>query len=177
MRCSNESFSISLSRFAIKNLSFSRRRSDPRRTSLVNSVLFYSFTQQTLAICDSSHIIHFNTIPSSFMTFSFLCAPFAANTKTQLPFITVTYPFCIIILIKVSPYHERSYHANCTRSRLIPEVKLRRARSVVRCVSTCEALVLFVFHPGVEIVVFLKLDVFLFSPQKRRNLAGDILLV
>ena len=40
--------------------------------------------------------------------------------------------------------HERSYHVNCTRSRPIPEVKLRRVQPVVRCVSTCEAWILFV---------------------------------
>ena len=40
--------------------------------------------------------------------------------------------------------HERSYHVNCTRSRPIPEVKRRRVQPVVRCVSTCEAWILFV---------------------------------
>ena len=40
--------------------------------------------------------------------------------------------------------HERSYHVNCTRSRPIPEVKLRRVQPVVRCLSTCEAWILFV---------------------------------
>ena len=32
--------------------------------------------------------------------------------------------------------HERSYHVNCTRSRPIPEVKLRRVQPVVRCSET-----------------------------------------
>ena len=40
---------------------------------------------------------------------------------------------------------ERSYHAKCTGSRPIPEVKLRRAESVVRWVTACEASVLFAF--------------------------------
>ena len=40
--------------------------------------------------------------------------------------------------------YERSFRVNYTRSRPIPEVKPRRAESVVRCVSTCEASVLFV---------------------------------
>ena len=41
-------------------------------------------------------------------------------------------------------WYERSYHVNCTRSRPIPEVNLRRVQPVVRCVSTCEAWILFV---------------------------------
>ena len=42
--------------------------------------------------------------------------------------------------------HERSYQGYCTRSRLIAEVKLLRARPVVRWVTTCEARVLFVLQ-------------------------------
>ena len=46
----------------------------------------------------------------------------------------------------ISPsQHERSYQGYCTRSRPIAEVKLLRARPVVRWVTTCEARVLFVF--------------------------------
>ena len=40
--------------------------------------------------------------------------------------------------------HERSYQGYCTRSRPIAEVKLLRARLVIRWVTTCEARVLFV---------------------------------
>ena len=60
-----------------------------------------------------------------------------------------------ISITSISPkLHERSYHANCTRSRPIPEVKLRRAQLVVRCVSTCEAWVLFVlFSPPLNYTV------------------------
>jgi hypothetical protein len=49
---------------------------------------------------------------------------------------------CVCVICVVC--HERSYHVNCTRSRPIPEVKLRRVQPVVRCVSTCEAWILFV---------------------------------
>jgi hypothetical protein len=41
--------------------------------------------------------------------------------------------------------HVRSYQPKCTRSRSISEVKLVRAKPVVRWVTTCEALVLNVF--------------------------------
>jgi hypothetical protein len=47
---------------------------------------------------------------------------------------------CVICVI----CDERSYHVNCTRSRPIPEVKLRRVQPVVRCLSTFEAWILFV---------------------------------
>ena len=53
----------------------------------------------------------------------------------------VSYVYIRVILLYK---HERSYHVNCTRSRPIPEVKRRRVQPVVRCVSTCEAWILFV---------------------------------
>jgi hypothetical protein len=45
--------------------------------------------------------------------------------------------------------HVRSYQPKCTRSRSISEVKLVRAKPVVRWVTTCEALVL-----NVSFVIF-----------------------
>ena len=48
------------------------------------------------------------------------------------------------ILLILATHHERSFHSHSTRSRPIPEVKLGRARLVVRFVRTCEARVLFV---------------------------------
>ena len=54
-----------------------------------------------------------------------------------------------LCLRRILSGHERSYHVNCTRSRPIPEVKLRRVQPVVRCVSTCEAWILFVFPAAI----------------------------
>ena len=51
--------------------------------------------------------------------------------------------FVVLVCVFFAESHERSYHVNCTRSRPIPEVKLRRVQPVVRCVSTCEAWILF----------------------------------
>jgi hypothetical protein len=46
------------------------------------------------------------------------------------------------MLENVNSCHVRSYQPKCTRSRSISEVKLVRAKPVVRWVTTCEALVL-----------------------------------
>ena len=74
------------------------------------------------------------------------CVPlYIYRVKIQfqfLSFVMVRIGVCIVVF--VCHQHERSYHVNCTRSRPIPEVKLRRVQPVVRCVSTCEAWILFV---------------------------------
>ena len=52
-----------------------------------------------------------------------------------------------LYILKVQPHQERPYHDDSTASRLLSEVKHRRARLVLRWGTTLESLVLFFFLP------------------------------
>ena len=68
-----------------------------------------------------------------------------AKYKSLGAYTAMTYSCLVVYRFRFpADRHERSYQGYCTRSRPIAEVKLLRARPVVRWVTTCEARVLFV---------------------------------
>ena len=89
-------------------------------------------------------------------SYSFTCITFARLLRPAMHFYLFMHSYVldmttIYIRIICHCWYERSYQGYCTRSRPIAEVKLLRARPVVRWVTTCEARVLFVL-PGRETI-------------------------